>query len=136
MRFFDFERFAPFQTSLADYLNACMDVASYAAAISQTNLPSMAGSPQWYTDFFANWINVKSDAMSWDNGVGANALAMLKMYRDDDIYVAPELAQASVLVQLLIDDPKNPDAKALLHQRPGSPLPTPAHRPSTSGASP
>jgi hypothetical protein len=109
-------KFVQVQTSLVDYLNAVTKVTAYAAAISLTKVPTVTNAPAWYADFMQDWSTVVSHGIDWVNAIAPDLMAIPSGYRDNNLVISDMLTRCAGLIDLLVANPNDADAKDALNK--------------------
>jgi cell division protein FtsB len=99
------------QQALLDYVNAAAAVTSYATAVSQTKLPALVFTPDWYGSYITSFEQVQAHALTWLNGLLPEISALPGAIIQADALVQAQLIAVGAKLTQLAANPGDPAAK-------------------------
>ena len=99
------------QQALLDYVNSAAAVTSYATAVTQTQLPTLVLTPDWYGSYITSFEEVQAHALTWLNGLLPELSALPGAVVDADPLVQLRLTAVSTALTELAADPTSQAAQ-------------------------
>jgi hypothetical protein len=101
----------PEQQALLDYVNSAAAVTSYATAVTQTKLPVLVLTPDWYAAYIESFEQVQAHALTWLNGLLPEIGALPGAVIDADALVQQRMTAVSGALAHWAADPADPAAQ-------------------------